>query len=629
MQSILAASRGALAAAGLDEADLGRAHAGFGLAGAGLKSAVAALLTQPNPFPSIVVETDAYAAWCGACAGADGAILILGTGSCGLAVVGGRQVYVSGWGAEISDEASGNWIGREAIRRALWVYDGRARGTPLSEAVLARFDNSAEAIVAFATTARPADYGALVPLVLEHAAQDDPLGVALIREAAEDAALIIDRLVEVGAPSVCLIGGLAEPLSGWLPLEARKRLSKPKGDALDGAVLMARRAAEGEGAGVTAFALVGARVSNGAHMRDGLAVVVENGRIREVCDADKLTPDIERREITGTLAPGFIDVQVNGGGGVLFNDSPTVEAIRTIGAAHRRFGTTGFLPTLITDTRATMAEAVEAVRAGIAAGVPGLLGIHLEGPFLNPARKGVHDPKLMRPIEDEDIRIMTSLGVGRTVVTLAPEMVAPEVIRRLTQAGVIVSAGHTEASFEQLEVARGNGLRGYTHLFNAMPPLQSRAPGPVGAALFRNDFFGLIVDFHHVSIPTLSVVFSKARIGKTMLVTDAMPTVGTDVETFELQGRTVYRGDGRLTTADGTLAGSDLDMATAVRNITGIGCGYQHAIEMASLTPAKFLRLDHELGRILPGYRANFVLFEGRFDVRRTWIDGVEEVVGG
>ncbi len=233
-----------------------------------------------------------------------------------------------------------------------------------------------------------------------------------------------------------------------------------------------------------AFAIVGARVSDGAHMRDGRAVVVEAGRVREVCKLEELSADIERREVEGTLAPGFIDVQVNGGGGVLFNDQPTVEGIRTIGAAHRRFGTTGFLPTLISDTREKMVAAIEAVRAGIDAGVPGLLGIHLEGPFLNPARKGVHDPKFMRPIEDEDIRIMTSLGVGRTVVTLAPEMVPMTAIARLTEAGVIVSAGHTEASFEVLEAARAHGLRGYTHLFNAMPPLQSRAPGPVGAALF-------------------------------------------------------------------------------------------------------------------------------------------------
>lgn len=241
MDSILTASRAATEAGGLSANDLTRAHAGLGLAGAALRSACDRLLAEPNPFASIAIETDAYAAWLGAFAGEDGAILILGTGSCGLAVVDGKQFDVSGWGAEVSDEASGHWIGREAIRRALWAYDGRAAATPLSDAVLARLGHSAEAVVAFATTARPADYASLVPLVFEHAEARDPLALALVTEAAADAVRIIMRLLEVGAPSVCLIGGLAEPLSAWLPQSVRQRLAKPRGDALDGAILMARR----------------------------------------------------------------------------------------------------------------------------------------------------------------------------------------------------------------------------------------------------------------------------------------------------------------------------------------------------------------------------------------------------
>jgi glucosamine kinase len=244
MQSILSASEEAARNAGLSGDDLRRAHAGFGLAGAGLRSAGARLLAEPHPFPSVAIETDAYASWLGAHQGADGAILILGTGSCGLAVVGGRQVYVSGWGAEISDEASGNWIGREAIRRALWAYDGRAAVTALSAAILKRFENSAEAIVAFATTARPADYARLVPLVLEHAEKGDPLALAIVGETTADAVKMIERLIEAGAPSVCLIGGLSGPLTKWLPPSVAAHLSKPKGDALEGALLLARRGAE-------------------------------------------------------------------------------------------------------------------------------------------------------------------------------------------------------------------------------------------------------------------------------------------------------------------------------------------------------------------------------------------------
>jgi glucosamine kinase len=241
MQSVLTASRAAALAAGLSHDDLAGAHVGLGLAGAAVKSARDRFLAEPHPFASVEVETDAYAAWLGAFEGEDGAILILGTGSCGLAVVGGRQFDVSGWGAEVSDEASGNWIGREAIRRALWAYDGRAAKTPLAGAILARFDDSAEAVVDFATAARPADYAALVLLVFEYAKARDPLALALIGEAAADAARIIARLIEVGAASVCLIGGLAEPLSDWLAPDIRRRLAEPRGDALDGAILLARR----------------------------------------------------------------------------------------------------------------------------------------------------------------------------------------------------------------------------------------------------------------------------------------------------------------------------------------------------------------------------------------------------
>jgi N-acetylglucosamine-6-phosphate deacetylase len=375
------------------------------------------------------------------------------------------------------------------------------------------------------------------------------------------------------------------------------------------------------------FAIVGAHVFDGARMLKGHAVIVDGGRIEAVVPADQVSREVERREVEGLLAPGFVDVQVNGGGGVLFNDERTVEGIRAIGAAHRRFGTTGFLPTFITDTRERMAEAVEAVRQALAAGVPGVLGIHLEGPFINPERRGVHDPRYMRPIEDEDIRIMTSLGAGRTLATLAPEMVPPEAIGRLSQAGVLVCAGHTAASFERLEEARGQGLRGYTHLFNAMPPLVGRAPGPVGAALAeRNNWCGLIVDMHHVSVPAMRVALSAKGPERVMLVTDAMPSVGSDLTRFDLLGTTVQRQDGRLTTVDGTLAGSDLDMASAVRNtVRYLGVDLPSALRMASAVPAAFLGLDGELGRIARGYRADMVLLDAELEVGATWINGLED----
>ncbi|NBJ09746.1 N-acetylglucosamine-6-phosphate deacetylase [Microvirga arsenatis] len=373
-----------------------------------------------------------------------------------------------------------------------------------------------------------------------------------------------------------------------------------------------------------AFALTGARIFDGSHLLDGRAVVVENGRILAVPGESDLGTGIERRRVEGLLAPGFIDVQVNGGGGALYNDVRTVEGIRIIAQAHRAYGTVGLLPTFITDTREAMAEAVEAMRAALAEKVPGVLGIHLEGPFISPERKGVHNPAFMRPMEDEDIAIMTSLAEGRTVVTLAPERNSMEAIARLASAGVLVCAGHTAGDYDVVMEAIRHGLRGFTHLYNAMPPLAGRDPGPVGAALdSRNTWCGLIVDGHHVSDAALRAAIAAKGTERMMLVTDAMSVTGTDLAGFDLHGRRIHRKDGRLTTEDGTLAGSDLDMASAVRNsVNRLGLALPDALRMASLVPAAFLKLDHELGRIAPGYRASLVLLDDALQVQETWIDG-------
>ena len=373
-----------------------------------------------------------------------------------------------------------------------------------------------------------------------------------------------------------------------------------------------------------ALALTGARIFDGSHMLDGRAVVIEGGRILGVPSVQDLGTGVERREVSGLLAPGFIDVQVNGGGGVLYNDVRSVDGIRTIAKAHRAYGTTGLLPTFITDTRETMAEAVEAMREALEARVPGVLGIHLEGPFISPERKGVHNPAFMRPMEEEDIAIMTSLQEGRTLVTLAPERNSMASIARLASAGVLICAGHTASDYATVMEATRHGLRGFTHLYNAMPPLAGRDPGPVGAALdSRDTWCGLIVDGHHVSDAALRVAIAAKGTERMMLVTDAMSVTGTDLASFELHGRTIYRKDGRLTTEDGTLAGSDLDMASAVRNsVERLGLALPDVLRMASLVPASFLKLDHELGRIAPDYRADLVLLDENLQVRQTWIAG-------
>lgn len=374
-----------------------------------------------------------------------------------------------------------------------------------------------------------------------------------------------------------------------------------------------------------AFALTGARVFDGAEFHDGHSVVVDDARIAALLRDDDVPAGTRKRRVEGLIAPGFIDCQVNGGGGVLFNDDRTVDGIAAIAAAHRRFGTTGLLPTLISDTREHMAEAIAAVAAALAAGVPGVLGIHLEGPFLNPDRCGAHDPRHFRPMDEDDIALLTSLRAGRTLVTLAPERVPVDSIARIVAAGVIVSAGHTAAPYETIAAARAAGLTGFTHLFNAMPPLAGRAPGPVGAALADRDAFaGIIVDGHHVSATSLRVAIAARGYRRMVLVTDAMPPVGGGPSEFPLDGNMITCRDGKLTRADGTLAGSVLDMAGAVRNcVDRLGLPLAAALHMASGAPAEFLRLGDELGRIAPGYRANLVLLDGALAAVESWIDGV------
>lgn len=374
-------------------------------------------------------------------------------------------------------------------------------------------------------------------------------------------------------------------------------------------------------------ALVNGRVLTAEGFRERQTVVIEDGRIHLVVnDADWTSADVKRQDLDGQLLlPGFIDVQVNGGNGVLFNNAPNVDAIREIGVAHRKYGTTGFLPTLISDDLSVVKKAIAATREAMTDGVPGVLGIHLEGPFLNEAKKGAHDASKFRILDDSAVTLLSSLGVGKTLVTIAPEMTSPEMIGRLLSAGVIVSAGHTNANYEQMRAALDAGVTGFTHLFNAMSPFGSREPGVVGAALQdQHSWCGIIVDGHHVHEASLHVALAAKRNDRFVLVTDAMPSVGMTDKQFELDGRTITVSGGKCLAPDGTLAGSDLDMASAIRNATTmLGCDLEEAVRMASQYPAEFLGLDAELGQIKPGYRANLVLADDDMNVIDTWIDGV------
>jgi N-acetylglucosamine-6-phosphate deacetylase len=354
------------------------------------------------------------------------------------------------------------------------------------------------------------------------------------------------------------------------------------------------------------------------------SVVVEDGHIVAVLPGEAASAAHAIDLHGGYLVPGFIDTQVNGGGDVLFNDMPTVEGLRRIATAHRRFGTTGLMPTLISDDVVVMQRAIDATREAIAQGVPGILGIHLEGPYLAEARKGVHDPHKFHTPDAGELDLVASLDNGRTMVTLAPERFSTDALRVLAARGVIVCAGHTAASYEQLRDAFAAGVRGVTHLFNAMTPLQSRDPGAVGAALDDPDSWcGLIVDGYHVHDAALRVAIAAKPAGKMMLVTDAMPPVGGEREDFSLYGVPMTCRAGQCTTADGTLAGSALDMASAVRNtVQRVGLPLAEACRMASTYPAEFLGLGDQLGRIAPGYRADLVWLDPALQVRGSWIGG-------
>ena len=358
---------------------------------------------------------------------------------------------------------------------------------------------------------------------------------------------------------------------------------------------------------------------------EGRAVVVADGRIEAIVAAADLSANLARHDLAGDLlAPGFIDTQVNGGGGVLFNDAPTVETIATIAAAHRRFGTTGLFPTLISDDLEIVRAGVAAVDAAILAGVPGVLGIHIEGPFLNSERRGIHDASKLRELDETGLDIITGLQRGRTLVTLAPEMTTPRMIARLAAAGVVVAAGHTAATYAQTRTALAHGLTGFTHLFNAMSQLGNREPGVVGAALEDPDSWcGLIVDGHHVSPTTLRLALRCKAHNKFVLVTDAMPSVGTDASSFVLQGKTITVLNGACVDAEGTLAGSHLDMAGAVRNtVEMLGVPVAAALQMASANPAAYLGLGATHGQIRAGFAADFVSLDSALKCTATWSSG-------
>ncbi|MDQ0318311.1 N-acetylglucosamine-6-phosphate deacetylase [Pararhizobium capsulatum DSM 1112] len=374
-------------------------------------------------------------------------------------------------------------------------------------------------------------------------------------------------------------------------------------------------------------AITGARVFDGDTWHNGKALLLDGGKVVDISDA---APPAGAGTIAADgklIVPGFIDLQVNGGGGVLLNHQQDVDAIRQICAAHAKFGTTALLPTLITDTFEIRAKTIAAGIEAVKAGVPGFLGLHIEGPHLSVARKGVHDPSLIRPMEDADLQAMLACAGAfeGLMVTVAPENTTIEQVAALAKTGIIVSLGHTDVGYATIKAYAEAGARTVTHLFNAMSQLGNREPGVVGATLDLGSLYaGIIADGIHVDPASMRTALrAKQGPGRIFIVTDAMSTIGSDQTGFFLNGREIFRKDGRLALADGTLAGADIDMLSSIRFVhETLGIALDEALRMGSTYAAEAMRVDNHKGRLAAGYDADFVVLTEKLDMAATYIGG-------
>ncbi len=378
----------------------------------------------------------------------------------------------------------------------------------------------------------------------------------------------------------------------------------------------------------TRTAISGAALFDGQRLHENAALLMRDAHIEAILPAGEIPRGAEHVPLEGGLiAPGLVDLQVNGGGGVLLNSDPSADTIRRIADAHARCGTTALLPTLITDTPEITRAAIAAAEAALAEGVPGIIGLHLEGPHISRARKGAHAAELIRPMEEADCRLLEEAAarLPSLLVTVAPESVRPEQVARLARAGAIVSIGHSGCSHAAALALAESGASCVTHLFNAMSQLAGRAPGLVGAALGHGGLWaGLIADGFHVAPEAIRIALrAKAGPGRIFLVSDAMATIGTDLREFTLNGRRILRAGGRLTLEDGTLAGADIDLFAAVRFMEReVGIPRAQALRMASLYPARLLGREGRIGRLAPGARADCIWLDGAGRLGGVWQEG-------
>ena len=376
---------------------------------------------------------------------------------------------------------------------------------------------------------------------------------------------------------------------------------------------------------------VGATIFDGFKRHLNAALIIKNSKVVEIIPEEKVDPKTEQIVLTGgLLTPGYVDLQVNGGGGVLFNDNPSLEKLKIICEAHAKLGSTSIMPTLISDSPEVKKRAISTITDALDKQVNGLVGLHLEGPHLALERKGAHEERFIRPMKEFDCLELESLAnkIPKLMLTIAPEAVSPQQITRLSKAGAIISLGHTDCTFNQAADAVDAGATCATHLFNAMSPFGSREPGLVGAVLDSGKLFsGIIADGFHVNKASINLALrAKKAPGALFLVSDSMSTVGSDQKHFFLNDRLITRSQGKLILEDGTLAGADINLSDAVKYMVNeVGISQDDAIRMASLIPAKVLGVESEIGCLAPDARADFLWMKNDLEIKKVWIGGNEQ----
>jgi len=371
-------------------------------------------------------------------------------------------------------------------------------------------------------------------------------------------------------------------------------------------------------------ALLGSQIFCGERFYDDHALLVDGKSIVDIVDKNNTPDNFNKIELDqGILAPGFIDLQVNGGGGALFNNSPNKESLNTIIKAHQFYGTTSVMPTVISDSLEVLEQCIKTVTEEIKNN-SSLLGIHIEGPFFNTKYRGVHQKQYISTINSDYLNLFESLKGFPVMLTLAPECISSKELKHLTSLGIKTLAGHSDASYDELDDAIKNGLDGFTHLFNAMGQISAREPGVVGSALhFENTFASIIVDLHHVHPSLIQLAYQLKPKGKLFFISDSMATINHGKPSFELYDEVVNESDGRLVNSEGKLAGSSITQIDAVKNAyQKCNIPLNQALAMASRYPAEYLGIENHLGSLKPGYRADLVHFDSNFKVHNAWVSG-------